>query len=109
MSSAKSPSARCAGLPRPRRPGTSSMRGTSGAIGRVPQAMDAGAYEVTAIAAPTDEERAPPYLWRFWRALPRRGKVSIYDRSWYGGVLVERVGGFCPAEDWQRGYSEINA
>ena len=83
--------------------------GKGGAIRRVSQAMDAGAYDVTSIAAPTDEERAHPYLWRFWRALPRAGKVTIYDRSWYGRVLVERVEGFCAPEDWQRAYSEINA
>ena len=83
--------------------------GKGGAIRRLTQAMDAGAYDVTSIAAPTDEERAHPYLWRFWRALPRRGKVTIYDRSWYGRVLVERVEGFCAPEDWQRGYSEINS
>ncbi|HUJ25882.1 MAG TPA: polyphosphate:AMP phosphotransferase [Myxococcales bacterium] len=83
--------------------------GKGGAIRRVSQAMDAGAYDVTSIAAPTDEERAHPYLWRFWRALPRAGKVTIYDRSWYGRVLVERIEGFCGPEDWQRAYSEINA
>ena len=83
--------------------------GKGGAIRRVSQAMDAGAYDVTSIAAPTDEERAHPYLWRFWRALPRAGKVTIYDRSWYGRVLVERIEGFCAPEDWQRAYSEINA
>jgi polyphosphate:AMP phosphotransferase len=83
--------------------------GKGGAIRRVTQAMDAGSYDVTSIAAPTDEERAHPYLWRFWRALPRRGRVTIYDRSWYGRVLVERIEGFCAAEDWQRAYGEINA
>jgi polyphosphate:AMP phosphotransferase len=83
--------------------------GKGGTIRRVSQAMDAGAYDVTSIAAPTDEERAHPYLWRFWRALPRAGKVTIYDRSWYGRVLVERIEGFCAPEDWQRAYSEINA
>lgn len=83
--------------------------GKGGAIRRVSQAMDAGQYDVVSIAAPTDEERAHPYLWRFWRALPRAGKVTIYDRSWYGRVLVERVEGFCAAEDWQRAYSEINS
>ncbi len=83
--------------------------GKGGTIRRVTQAMDAGSYDVTSIAAPSDEERAHPYLWRFWRALPRAGKVTIYDRSWYGRVLVERVEGFCAAEDWQRAYSEINA
>ena len=71
--------------------------------------MDSRSYEVFSVAAPTDEEHARPYLWRFWRHLPRRGKVAIFDRSWYGRVLVERIEGFCTREDWQRAYSEINA
>jgi len=83
--------------------------GKGGTIRRVTQAMDAGSYDVTSIAAPSDEERAHPYLWRFWRALPRAGKVTIYDRSWYGRVLVERIEGFCEPSDWQRAYAEINA
>src|SRR5262249_37530485 len=82
--------------------------GRGGAIRRLPAAMDARDYTVTAIAAPTDEERARPYLWRFWREIPRRGRVAIYDRSWYGRVLVERIEGFCNPEDWQRAYHEIN-
>ena len=61
------------------------------------------------MAAPTDEERAHPYLWRFWRALPRRGRLTIYDRSWYGRVLVERLEGFAAAPDWRRAFNEINA
>ena len=61
------------------------------------------------IAAPTDEERAQHYLWRFWRHLPRQGLVTIFDRSWYGRVLVERVEGFAAPADWQRAYREINA
>ena len=56
--------------------------------------MDARDYQVLSVAAPTDEERAHPYLWRFWRHLPPSGRVMIYDRSWYGRVLVERVEGF---------------
>jgi len=60
------------------------------------------------IAAPTEEERAQPYLWRFWRHIPRRGRVTIFDRSWYGRVLVERVEGFCSPADWMRAYHEIN-
>jgi polyphosphate kinase 2 (PPK2 family) len=63
---------------------------------------------MTSVAAPTDEERAHPYLWRFWRDLPRHGHITIYDRSWYGRVLVERIEGFCAPEDWRRAYSEIN-
>ena len=60
------------------------------------------------IAAPSDEERAQPYLWRFWRHLPRAGRVTIFDRSWYGRVLVERVEGLARKEEWSRGYREIN-
>jgi polyphosphate:AMP phosphotransferase len=83
--------------------------GKGGAIRRLTGAMDARSYEVISIAAPTDEERARPYLWRFWRNLPRLGRVTIFDRSWYGRVLVERIEGFCAREDWQRAYAEINA
>ncbi|MBS2024855.1 MAG: polyphosphate:AMP phosphotransferase [Deltaproteobacteria bacterium] len=83
--------------------------GKGGAIRRLTQAMDARLYEVKSVAAPTDEERAHPYLWRFWRALPRKGHVTIYDRSWYGRVLVERIEGFAATEDWQRAYAEINS
>jgi polyphosphate kinase 2 (PPK2 family) len=63
---------------------------------------------VVPVAAPTEEERAQPYLWRFWRHAPRRGRITIFDRSWYGRVLVERVEGFCGVADWMRAYSEIN-
>jgi AMP-polyphosphate phosphotransferase len=83
--------------------------GKGGSIRRLIEAMDARDYQVISVAAPTEEERAHPYLWRFWRHLPRLGRVTIYDRSWYGRVLVERVEGFCRAADWQRAYGEINA
>jgi polyphosphate:AMP phosphotransferase len=82
--------------------------GKGGAIRRVTEALDARAYHVIPIAAPTEEERAQPYLWRFWRHLPRRGHAAIFDRSWYGRVLVERVEGFAPPDDWMRAYQEIN-
>jgi len=82
--------------------------GKGGAIRRVTEALDARQYHVVPIGAPTDEESAQPYLWRFWRRLPRRGKVTIFDRSWYGRVLVERVEGFCSEADWMRAYAEIN-
>ena len=72
----------------------SDAAGKGGAIRRVTGALDARHYQVIPIAAPTEEERAQPYLWRFWRHLPRRGAVAIFDRSWYGRVLVERVEGF---------------
>jgi polyphosphate kinase 2 (PPK2 family) len=82
--------------------------GKGGGIRRITQALDARSYRIQPVAAPTEDERAQPYLWRFWRSLPRRGKVMIFDRSWYGRVLVERVEGFCSEADWQRAYSEIN-
>ena len=82
--------------------------GKGGAIRRVTAALDARRYATIPVAAPTEEERAQPYLWRFWRALPRRGRFAFFDRSWYGRVLVERVEGFCAVADWQRAYGEIN-
>ena len=82
--------------------------GKGGAIRRITEALDTRQYQVIPIAAPTDEEAAQPYLWRFWRRLPQRGKVAIFDRSWYGRVLVERVEGFCSEADWMRAYAEIN-
>ena len=82
--------------------------GKGGAIRRVTQALDTRQYAVIPIAAPSDEERAQPYLWRFWRRIPREGKVAIFDRSWYGRVLVERVEGYCSEADWMRAYAEIN-
>jgi AMP-polyphosphate phosphotransferase len=83
--------------------------GKGGAIRRVTAALDARTSRVVPIAAPTDEERAQHYLWRFWRHLPRQGLVTIFDRSWYGRVLVERVEGFAAPAEWQRAYREINA
>jgi polyphosphate kinase 2 (PPK2 family) len=71
--------------------------------------MDARHYEVIPIAAPTANDRGFHYLWRFWSALPRIGRVTIFDRSWYGRVLVERVEGYASEEEWQRGYDEIVA
>ena len=82
--------------------------GKGGAIRRITAALDARYYNIVPIAAPTEEERAQPYLWRFWRHIPRRGRVTIFDRSWYGRVLVERVEKFCSETDWMRAYSEIN-
>jgi polyphosphate kinase 2 (PPK2 family) len=82
--------------------------GKGGAIRRVTAALDARQYQVIPIAAPTDEERAHHYLWRFWRHLARAGRVTIFDRSWYGRVLVERVEQFAQAAEWMRAYSEIN-
>jgi polyphosphate kinase 2 (PPK2 family) len=82
--------------------------GKGGAIRRLTGALDARSYQVIPIAAPTDEERAHHYLWRFWRHLSRAGRLTIFDRSWYGRVLVERVEGFATEQEWKRAYSEIN-
>jgi polyphosphate kinase 2 (PPK2 family) len=65
-------------------------------------------FQLVQFAAPTDEERAHHYLWRFWRHLARDGKSTFFDRSWYGRVLVERVEGFARDDEWQRAYAEIN-
>ncbi len=82
--------------------------GKGGAIRRVTGAMDARLYRVIPIAAPTDEERAHHYLWRFWRHIPRAGYVALFDRSWYGRVLVERVEGFADNIEWMRAFAEID-
>ena len=82
--------------------------GKGGAIRRVASALDARDYQVIPVAAPTDEERAHHYLWRFWRHLSRAGRLTIFDRSWYGRVLVERVEGFARPDEWKRAYAEIN-
>jgi polyphosphate:AMP phosphotransferase len=82
--------------------------GKGGAIRRVTAALDARHYQVLPIAAPTDEERAHHYLWRFWRHLSRAGRINIFDRSWYGRVLVERVEGFASEDEWKRAFAEIN-
>ncbi|OPZ25103.1 MAG: Thymidylate kinase [Lentisphaerae bacterium ADurb.BinA184] len=82
--------------------------GKGGAIKRLTRELDPRGYEVVPISAPTDGERAHHYLWRFWRHIPRNGRVAIFDRTWYGRVLVERVDGFCPESDWRRAYAEIN-
>ena len=83
--------------------------GKGGAIRRITGALDARDYQVLPIAAPSDEERAQHYLWRFWRHLSRAGRITLFDRSWYGRVLVERVEGFALEEEWRRAYGEINA
>lgn len=86
----------------------SDAAGKGGGIRRITQAVDARIFGIIPIAAPTEEERAQPYLWRFWRHIPRHGRLTIFDRSWYGRVLVERVEGFCSEYDWMRAYGEIN-
>jgi polyphosphate:AMP phosphotransferase len=82
--------------------------GKGGAIRRVTRALDARLYHTVSVAAPTEEERAQPYLWRFWRQVPGRGRFTLFDRSWYGRVLVERIEGFAAEPDWMRAYSEID-
>ncbi len=82
--------------------------GKGGAIRRITSAIDARLYRAIPVAAPTDEEKAHHYLWRFWRHIPRAGYITLYDRSWYGRVLVERVEGFASDAEWRRAYSEIN-
>jgi polyphosphate:AMP phosphotransferase len=82
--------------------------GKGGAIRRVTGALDARQYVTVPIAAPTEEERAHPYLWRFWRNVPARGDIAIFDRSWYGRVLVERVEELSAPNVWMRAYEEIN-
>ncbi len=82
--------------------------GKGGVIRRVAGALDARDYRVVSIAAPSEEERAHHYLWRFWRHLPGGGRVLVFDRTWYGRVLVERVEGFARPHEWRRAYAEIN-
>jgi polyphosphate:AMP phosphotransferase len=81
--------------------------GKGGAIRRVTRALDARDYQVVPVSAPTDEERARHYLWRFWRQLSRSGRITIFDRSWYGRVLVERVEGLIGEPEYQRAFAEI--
>ena len=82
--------------------------GKGGAIKRLTEQMDARGYVVNPTASPNDIEKAHHYLWRFWRAMPKDGHVAIFDRTWYGRVMVERIEGFCTTEEWKRAYKEIN-
>jgi polyphosphate kinase 2 (PPK2 family) len=82
--------------------------GKGGAVRRLTSALDAREFQVIPIAAPTDEERAQHYLWRFWRHLVRAGRFLIFDRSWYGRVLVERVENLASEREWMRAFNEIN-
>jgi polyphosphate kinase 2 (PPK2 family) len=82
--------------------------GKGGAIKRVTEKLDPRGYVVHAIAAPKGEDKTHHYLWRFWRRLPERGQIAIFDRTWYGRVMVERIEGFCTEEEWKRAYREIN-
>lgn len=82
--------------------------GKGGNIKRVTEALDARGFEVHPIASPDPQEKARHYLWRFWTRLPKTGHIAIFDRTWYGRVMVERLEGFCSTNDWQRAYYEIN-
>ena len=82
--------------------------GKGGSIRRILQALDPRNYRVIPTAAPTAEEHARHYLWRFWKHLPAPGNITLFDRSWYGRLLVERVEGFARPDEWQRAYKEIN-
>lgn len=82
--------------------------GKGGNIKRITGALDPRGYEVHPIASPEPHEKARHYLWRFWNRLPKTGHVAIFDRTWYGRVMVERLEGFCSENDWQRAYNEIN-
>jgi len=82
--------------------------GKGGNIRRLTQGMDPRGYGVIPIAAPNDIEKAHHYLWRFWKEFPKAGHIAIFDRSWYGRVLVERIEGFCSEREWKRAYREIN-
>ena len=83
--------------------------GKGGAIKRVTEKLDPRGYIVYPIAAPQGEDKTRHYLYRFWRRLPERGQIAIFDRSWYGRVLVERVEGFAAEQAWKRAYKEINS
>lgn len=83
--------------------------GKGGAIRRLTSAIDPRDYRVIPVAKPTAEEKHAHYLWRFWHDIPRNGRMAIFDRSWYGRVLVERLEGFCRADEWHRAFGEINA
>ena len=82
--------------------------GKGGNIRRITEALDPRGYEVQPIASPEPHEKARHYLWRFWNRLPKSGHVTVFDRTWYGRVMVERLEGFCSENDWQRAYVEIN-
>lgn len=82
--------------------------GKGGAIKRITETLDPRGFEVVAFAAPKGEDKAHHYMWRFWKHVPPKGRMVIFDRSHYGRVLVERVEGFCSEEEWRRSYREIN-
>jgi polyphosphate kinase 2 (PPK2 family) len=83
--------------------------GKGGAIRRITEKIDPRGFVVYPIAAPKGDDATHHYLWRFWRRLPEAGQIAIFDRSWYGRVMVERIEGFCEETDWKRAYREINS
>ena len=83
--------------------------GKGGAIQRLTAGWDPRAFRVWPIAAPSAEEKARHFLWRFWKRLPAAGQIALFDRSWYGRVLVERVEGYAAKAEWRRGFDEIKA
>lgn len=82
--------------------------GKGGAIRRITEKIDPRGFVVYPIAAPKGDDATHHYLWRFWRRLPEAGQITIFDRSWYGRVMVERIEGFCTEAEWKRAYREIN-
>jgi polyphosphate kinase 2 (PPK2 family) len=82
--------------------------GKGGAIKRTVAPLDPRGYKVAPYGAPNDIEKAHHYLWRFWNEVPKAGHLTVFDRSWYGRVMVERVEGFCKPADWKRAFDEIN-
>ena len=86
----------------------SDAAGKGGAIKRLLEPLDPRGYYVTPISAPKGDEKTHHYLWRFWRAMPSRGQIAVFDRTWYGRVLVERVENFAKPDEWGRAYGEIN-
>lgn len=82
--------------------------GKGGAIKRLTRALDPRGYTVNPTSSPNDIERAHHYLWRFWTKMPKDGHIAIFDRTWYGRVMVERIEGFCTTQEWQRAFKEMN-
>lgn len=82
--------------------------GKGGNIKRITAKLDPRYYHVHPVAKPSEEEILRHYLWRFWRNIPAQGEIAIFDRSWYGRVLVERIEGFCSKTEWEQAYQEIN-
>ena len=82
--------------------------GKGGNIRRVTYALDPRGFDVHPIASPSPDEKNRHYLWRFWTKLPKTGHICIFDRTWYGRVMVERLEGFCTEKEWRRAYHEIN-